>query len=397
MLLGKYLVLGVLGAALTCQLLAQDTSPSEINAQALRRPIATWSQADREYGFAHWDQIFPARRIARGGQVRPLPEGASLPTFENGGDGAVQLQRNIDAFKLAGIVVLQGGKLRLERYALGHSASGRWVSFSVTKSLTSTLVGAAIKDGFISSVHDPVTRYIPELTGSAYDGVTVHHLLTMTSGVKWNEDYTDPNADIALFYTAPLEPGLDEAASYMKKLVRDSAPGQKWRYNTGETNLIGVLVARATKKSLASYASEKVWSRYGMEQDASWMLDRTNHEHGGCCVQASTRDLARLGQFMLDGARIDGQAVTADGWLEAATRKQADFGDPAMGYGYQWWTRADGSFNALGIHGQHIQVDPGRQMVIVVNSAWPNADFTPASLAARTALFNAIRAAIDSE
>jgi hypothetical protein len=281
--------------------------------------------------------------------------------------------------------------------ALGHSASGRWVSFSVTKSLTSTLVGAAIKDGFISSVHDPVTRYIPELTGSAYDGVTVHHLLTMTSGVKWNEDYTDPNADIALFYTAPLEPGLDATASYMKKLVRDSAPGQKWRYNTGETNLIGVLVARATKKSLASYASEKVWSRYGMEQDASWMLARTNHEHGGCCVQASTRDLARLGLFMLDGARIDGQAVTADGWLEAATRKQADFGDPVMGYGYQWWTRADGSFNALGIHGQHIQVDPGRQIVIVVNSAWPNADFTPASLAARTALFNAIRAALDSE
>jgi CubicO group peptidase (beta-lactamase class C family) len=190
---------------------------------------------------------------------------------------------------------------------------------------------------------------------------------------------------------------MDATVSYMKKLGRAATPGQRWRYNTGDTNLIGVVVARATKKSLASYASEKIWSRYGMEQDASWMLDRTSHEHGGCCVQASTRDLARLGQFILDGARIDGQAITPDGWLAAATQKQADFGDPVMGYGYQWWTRPDGSFNALGIHGQHIQVDPGRRMVVVINSASPVADLTSESLAARSALFNAIRAALDSE
>src|SRR5205814_771132 len=124
----------------------------------------------------------------------------SLPSFAPGGDGAKQLQRNIDDFKLAGIVVLHDGKLRLERYTLGHSATGRWTSFSVAKSLTSTLVGAAIKDGYISSVDDLVTRYIPELRGSAYDDVTVRQLLTMTSGAKWNEDYEDPKADVTLFY-----------------------------------------------------------------------------------------------------------------------------------------------------------------------------------------------------
>jgi CubicO group peptidase (beta-lactamase class C family) len=397
MLLRKCVFQGVIVAAVSCQLWAQNPAPVEIDPGSLNRPIATWSQAEKEFGFANWDRIFPARRIARGQQVRPLPEGPALPTFANGGAGAIELQRSIDAFKLAGIVVLQDGKLRLERYALGHSAAGRWVSFSITKSLTSTLVGAAIKDGFIASVQDPVTRYIPELTGSAYDGVTVHHLLSMTSGVKWNEDYANPNADVALLFTAPVDPGQDETVSYMKKLVRDAAPGQKWRYNTGETNLIGVIVSRATQKTLASYASEKIWSRYGMEQDASWMVNRGSHEHAGCCVQASTRDLARLGQFILDGASIDGQAIMADGWLDAATRKQADFGDPVMGYGYQWWTRSDGSFNALGIHGQHIQVDRARRMVIVVNSALPVADFTAESLAARTALFNAIRAALDSE
>ena len=267
----------------------------------------------------------------------------------------------------------------------------------MAKSLTSTLVGAAIKDGYISSVDDVVKRYIPELRNSAYDGVTVRQLLTMTSGAKWNEDYTDLMADVTLFYSTPVDPGMDATVSYMRKLTRDATPGQKWHYSTGETNLIGVPLARATKKDLSTYASEKIWARYGMERDASWMLDRTDHEHGGCCVQATTRDYARLGQFILDGARIDGQSIVADGWLEAATRKQVDIGQPGLGYGYQWWTRDDGTFNAFGIHGQQIDIDPARRLVVAINSALPVADITRESRAARMALVNAIRAAIDSE
>ena len=388
---------GSIVAALSCASVAQNSSQPAFDPASLNRPLTTWNQQEREFGFANWDRIYPARRIARGMQVQPIREGAELSLFANGGEGARQLQRHIDDFKLAAIVVLQDGKLRLERYALGHSAAGRWVSFSLAKSLTGTLVGAAIKDGQISSVHDPVTRYIPELSGTIYDGVTVRQLLTMTSGARWNEDYSDAKADAALFYTAPLEPGMDATVSYMRKLTRVVAPGQKWLYNTGETNLLGVLVARATKKDLVTYASEKIWAPYGMEQDASWMIDRSGRAHGGCCIQATTRDYARFGQFILDGAFINGRAVVADGWLEAATRKQVDYGDPQGGYGYQWWTRNNGTFNAVGIHGQHIHIDPARRLVVVVNSAWPVADFTADSLAARTSLFNAIRESIDSE
>ena len=195
----------------------------------------------------------------------------------------------------------------------------------------------------------------------------------------------------------PVDPGMDATISYMRKLPRDAAPGQRWHYNTGETNLIGVLVARAVKKDLATYASEKIWARYGMERDASWMLDRTGHEHGGCCIQATTRDYARLGQFILDGARIDGQSIVADGWLEAATRKQVDIGQPGFGYGYQWWTRDNGTFNAFGIHGQQIHIDPARRLVVAINSAMPQATFTSESIAARIALFDVIRAALDAE
>lgn len=388
---------GALVAAMSATSLAQGPAPSVTEPQLLWRPVATWNQAERDFGFANWDRIFPARTIARGKEVHPLPQGTPLPTFSPGGEGARQLQRNIDDFQLAGVVVLHDGRLRLERYARGHSAAGRWVSFSVAKSLTSTLVGAAIKDGHISSIDDAVTRFIPELRDSAYDGVTVRQLLTMTSGSKWNEDYKDIASDWAGLYVAPVEPGMDATVSYMRTLTRDATPGQRWHYNTGDTNLIGVLVARATKKNLATYASEKIWARYGMEQDASWMLDRSEHEQGGCCIQASSRDYARLGQFILDGARVDGQSVVADGWLEAATRKQVDIGRPGFGYGYQWWTRDNGMFNAVGIHGQQLHIDPARRLVVAINSAWPMADFTGEPAGALRALLDAIRAAVDSE
>jgi CubicO group peptidase (beta-lactamase class C family) len=377
---------------------AQATVPPDVDPYTLpRRPRAIWNQAEREYAFSHWDRLFETRTIKRGERVHALPAGAPLATFEPGGEGARQLQRNLDEFKVAGIVVLHDGKVRLERYAVGHSATGRWVSFSVAKSVTSTLVGAAIKDGAISSVDDLVTRYIPELRGSAYDGVTLRQMLTMSSGAKWNEDYGDPAADVALFYSMPIEPGLDATVSYMKKLVRATPPGEKWHYNTGETNLIGVVVARATKEDLATYASEKIWARYGMEQDASWMIDRTGSVHGGCCIVATTRDYARFGQFILDGARIDGESIVGDGWLEAATRKQVDIGQPGWGYGYQWWTLETGTFNALGIHGQQIRIDRSRRLVVAINSATPEASLSKDALAARVALFEAIRAAIDAE
>jgi CubicO group peptidase (beta-lactamase class C family) len=385
-------------AALAAAAAAQAPAPSELSLDSLRRGSRiSWSQAQRDVAFAQWDRLYPSRVVARGAQAKPLPEGAPLPTFAAGGAGAAQLQRSIDEFQLAGIVVLHDSKVRLERYARGHGAAGRWVSFSIAKSLTSPLMGAAIRDGAIAGVDDLVTRYIPELRDSAYDGVTLRHLLTMSTGAKWNEDYGDPGADVALFFSMPVDPGLDATVSYMRKLPRDAAPGTRWHYNTGETNLIGAVVERATKKELAAYASEKIWARYGMEQDAAWTLDRSGHVQAGCCLQASTRDFARFGQFILDGARVDGAPTVADGWLEAATREQADIGAPGRGYGYQWWTADNGTFSAIGIHGQQVLVDPRRRLIVAINSAWPIANFTRESVAARQALIGAIRSAIDGE
>jgi len=296
----------------------------------------------------------------------------------------------------AGILILQDGRIRLEAYSLGYSPEGRWTSFSVAKSITSTLVGAAIHDGYIGSIDDRVTQYIPALRGSAYEGVSVHQLLTMTSGVKWNEDYADPQSDVAKLYSVRPDAGMDATVSYLRKLPREAPPGVKWVYKTGETNLIGVLVSAATHQSLADYLSRKIWQPYGMEQDAEWLTDERGQEFGGCCLSASLHDFGRFGLLMLEGGAVNGKRIVPDGWIEAATRKQADTGVTGQGYGYQWWTQDDGSFDALGIYGQTVHIDPSRKLVVVICSAWPVAT-DPAHRHARAELIAAVNRAIDSD
>ena len=331
--------------------------------------VLTWNQAQREAGFAGMETIFLTRTVRAGDRPRPLPDGRPL-AFAPGGQRAGEFDRFVTEQKVAGVLVLQDGAIRLERYALTGGRQVRWHSFSIAKSITSTLVGAAMKDGSIKSLDDPVTRYITDLRGSAYDEVTVQQLMTMTSGVRWNEDYTDLTSDVARMYAEPPAPGLDMTVSYVRRLPREAPPGTKWLYKTSETNLVGVLVMAATGKPLADYLSEKIWRPYGMERDAEWMLDDIGHEQGGCCLAMTLRDLGRFGQFILDGARIGTAAVVADTWLPEATRAQVSTGGGAgSGYGYQWWTRPDGAFEGRGIYGQTLHIDPKRRLVIAINSA----------------------------
>jgi CubicO group peptidase (beta-lactamase class C family) len=254
-------------------------------------------------------------------------------------------------------------------------------------------VGAAIRDGYIKSIDDPVTQYIPELGGSGYDGVTIRHILTMTSGVRWNENYTNPNSDVARMFANSTPPGMDVTVAYLRTLPREAEPGTKWVYKTGETNLIGVLVRKATRKTLAGYLSEKLWRPYGMEADAFWQVDEGGQEIGGCCISVTLRDYARIGQFTLEGGRAGGRDVVPSGWIADATRAQAPIGAPGRGYGYQWWSGPEGTYMAQGIFGQLIYMDPARRLVIVTSSAWPKATGSDMS-AARAELIRQITAAV---
>lgn len=358
------------------------TDANRAKLQQVGAEVLFWSQEQRDQNFPHMESVFPGHVVKASRKPLALPAGPPLPV------PAGEVDAFIAANNVAGLIVIQDGAVRLERYARGLTRDGRWTSFSVAKSFTSTLVGAAIRDGFIKSVDEPVTKYIPDLAGSGYDGVTIAELLTMTSGVKWNEDYTDPQSDVARMFSVAVPPGMDPTVSYMRTLPRESAPGAKWVYKTGETNLIGVLVANAVKKPLATYLSEKVWQPYRMERDAFWMVDATGREVAGCCLSVSLRDYARMGQLAMQG----GAGIVPPGWFAEATKAHVSTGRPGFGYGYQWWTYPEDRFGGVGIFGQSITVDPKTRTVIAMVSAWPKAS-DPALSQARHAFLDRLFAA----
>jgi CubicO group peptidase (beta-lactamase class C family) len=353
--------------------------------------VLSWRLNQRDAAFRAMDRL---PLLARASRISPSPEPLPLPA------GTPLEIPGVDEYladqRTAALVIVHDGKVRFERYGLGFDTDGRWTSFSVAKSFTSTLVGAAIQDGAIGSLEDKVSRYIPDLRGSVYDEVTIRQLLTMTSGVQWTEDYEDPDSDVARFNNAKPERGVDATVSYMRALPRAHPPGDVWHYNTGETNLIGVLVSSATGKPLGQYLQEKIWHPAGMEAAATWLQGRTGHEIAGCCMQAATRDFARFGLFVLANGNAGGRQIVPEDWFAEATRKQKDIGQPGRGYGFQWWTYDDGAVAAQGIFGQGIFIDPARRLVIASNSNWPRASLGP-QREARDAFYARVRALIDAE
>ena len=353
--------------------------------------VLSWDQHQRYAAFRAMDRL---SLLVKSSAVTPSPTPLELPTGKPleipGLDDYMASQRT------AGLVIVQDGKIRLERYGQDFSADGRWTSFSVAKSFTSTLVGAAIQDGYIKSLDDKVSQYIPDLQGSAYDDVTVAQLLTMSSGVKWDEDYENPQSDVALFNNAKPEPGMDATVSYMRKLPRAHAPGTVWRYNTGETNLIGVLVTSATGMPLAKYLQDRIWHPAGMAGTGTWLLGKTGHEIAGCCLQAATRDFARFGLFVLANGNVNGKQIVPVDWFDQAIHKKMDIGVPGKGYGFQWWTYDTGSVAAQGIFGQGIFIDPTRRLVIASNSNWTRANLGPEP-EEREAFYRKVVEIIDNE
>jgi CubicO group peptidase (beta-lactamase class C family) len=367
-------IIGLTLAAALVGTAAQAQVPLDPHSRAGIADILNWRDQKQAKGFRDIEHIFKTHTIARGKTVHSLPAAAKqiAPTFTYKGK-TWTVDDYMAANRVSGLLVLKDGKIVLEKYALGRKPTDRWTSFSVAKSVTSTLVGAAIQDGKIKSLNAPVTDYIPELKGSAYEGVTVRQMLMMSSGVKWNEDYVDPNSDVAKAGDKVTEPGVNPMVSYLRKLPRAHEPGTTWHYNTGETDLVGVLISKATGETLAQYASEKIWQPYGMERDAVWMTDPGGQERGGTGISMTLRDYGRLGLFIAGGGVAGGKQIVPKGWVAEATRREIDNGTPGGGYGYFWWIRANGSYEAVGIFGQAITTFPAEHLIIVQNSAWPAA------------------------
>ena len=343
---------------------------------------ALWTPEQKLVGFRNMARIYGGDVVHHGTRVLALPSNARPleVRYQDATGHSVDVAKFMQENQVAGLLVLSHGRIVLERYALGQKPSDQWVSFSVAKSVTSTLLGAAIRDGAIGSLDDPVSRYIPELGDSGYKGVTLRQALTMSVGLRWDENYADPKSDwaqtLSLATPGDARPGVDIVA-YMARLPRVSAPGTIFLYNSGNAQILGVIVQRAMHETLAAYLEQKIWRTVGMEADAYWVSDRYGRTFGRSLLNATLRDYARFGYFFMHGAKIDGVSILPQGWIEDATRSHiaTDWGD--VGYGYQWWINSDGAYRAIGIYGQMIYLDPRSDLVIVANSAWPEADWDP--------------------
>ena len=333
------------------------------------------------------DQVWPRRVIRRGDAVRPLPPHArSLAdlTFEVG-DVSLGLCDFMARRRTAGLLILKGGEVALERYGMGNGPERRWTSYSTAKSITATLVGAALHDSALGSLDDRCDLYLPRLRGSAYEGVTVRNILRMCSGVAWSEE-DDGQADEGRLdqALASRRPGalMDLACT----LPRAQSQGVVFNYSTVESYVVGAVVAAATGRPLADYCAEKIWGPAGMEADGYWALEADGgQELGGFGVSARLRDFGRFGQLVLeDGEAFSGGRVLPPGWRDLAGQPDSaptGFGrlmpgSPA-GYGYHWWAVPplpggvnNGAFSANGAYGQVIFVNPTEQVVVAIQSAW---------------------------
>jgi CubicO group peptidase (beta-lactamase class C family) len=340
---------------------APEVDPSELQ-------VLFWDDETRAERFREMEKWFAGHEVPAANTRVELARGEPLS-----GEIARDIKGLMGKTNAAGVMVWRKGKVRFEDYALGFGPDQRWTSFSVAKSFTSTLLGAAIADGFIASLDDPVTQYVPGLEGSAYDGVTVRQLATMTSGVAWNEDYTDPDSDVAKMNKYVLEYGPDAIVEQMKRLDRAAQPGTAFNYKTGETNLIGLLVENAVGLPLAEYAQEKIVEPAGFGNGMFWMTDPRGGNIGGCCLSLTLADYTRMGVFVLGGGKgPDGASKVPEGWFAEAGSPAVKFGD-GYGYGYQWWTYPGGNFGAQGIFGQSITLVPNEDLVLTVVSNWPTA------------------------
>lgn len=383
---GIYAARRQVGVAFVLSLMALHGYTTEVAAQsadmaeAADTSILFLQGQEKIEAFRSQRQIAPTREIAAGDVPLALER---VPADTDGLEIAgLSLDDYLEQANVAGLMVVQDGKVLLERYRYGNDVDTSWISFSVTKSVVSMLIGAAIQDGYISSDSDLVTAYLPALKGSGYDNVTVRNLLQMSSGVQWNEDYDDPKSDVASAPYATL--ALYEYLSAKPSVAK---PGEKFNYNTAETNLAGTLLRSAIGNNLSTYLSSKIWRPFGMRANAVWNLTELDGgEFGGCCISATLDDYARLGLFaMADGVLADGSRVLPEGWMQRSIEPSAGY----EGYGYFWWLLGDGRYRAAGIFGQGIYIDPENQLVIAMHSAWDKAD-TPQDDSLKLAAFDAL-------
>lgn len=307
---------------------------------------------------------FPARNIQIGTNkfIFPTAEKGKFPRELNVNGKIYPFEKYVEDNKTVAFLIIQNDTIQYEKYWGKRNETSVVPSFSMAKSITSILIGCAIDDKLIPSVNEPITTYIPELKENGFEKVTIEHLLQMTSGLDFNESYSNPFGDAATFYYGT---NLRKATGKMKLKTE---LGKQFEYVSGNTQLLGLVLERALKgKSLTSYLEEKLWKPLEMEFDASWSLDRQKNglEKTFCCINARARDYAKIGRLYLNKGKWNGKQIISENWVTQSTKVDTTNGS-AWYYQYQWWLPTQtGDFMAQGILGQYIYVHPKKNLVIV--------------------------------
>lgn len=333
--------------------------------------------------FARFKELVPTSRMPAAATPKPFATGreATLPSSYAFAGAQRSSEQFLADTHTAALVALQRGAIVLERYELSGGQEVQWISWSVAKSVVSALVGIALAEGDIRSLEDPISDYISVDPGSAYDGVRIKDVLQMSSGARWNEDYNDSSSDVHRLAAAMA--GATTLESFVATMVRETPPGTVCRYNSGDTQALGLLLVRATGRSLADYMHDKLVEPLGFESDSYWLVDSVGMEMAFAGLNLTARDFAKFGELYRNHGNWNGKQIVPAEWVRDSVRADAPHllpGAPRLadhtidlGYGYQWWLPAGnrGDYSAIGIYNQLVYVDPSRSVTIVKLSANP--------------------------
>lgn len=335
--------------------------------------------APQHENFSRLEEFIPVVRMSAAAVPFAFPEGdrIALPARFSHQGAARGTETFLAETDTMALLVLRDGAVRFERYADFGGRDTRWVSMSVAKSFVSALMGIALHEGAIRSLEEPVTGYLPSLTGSAYDGVRIKDIVQMSSGAGWNEDYSDPDSDINRFALVSASGGA--MSDFIPTLKRATQPGTVNHYNSMDTQVLGMLLRAATGRTIADYMEEKLWLPLGMEASGHWLTDSTGMEMAYACLNATARDYAKIGELFRNGGRWQGRQIVPADWVQASVTPDAPHlmpgvSDPMFGYGYQWWVidGTEGEYSAIGVYNQFVYVNPTRKLTIVKLSASRN-------------------------
>ncbi len=341
----------------------------------LRKVVSLFEKENIVENFLHMEDMNETSTLIKSSSPIRLPVNIShqLPkSFQSNGK-TIDVQNFIDRSLTTGLMVIHKDTIIFEKYMNGLTPETTHISWSMAKSFVSGMIGIAVEEGKIKSIQDQITDYLPQFKGTGYENVTIKDALEMSSGVGFNEDYSDFNSDINRFgrYFA-LGQSFEKFAMSLKNSRK---PGTYNHYVSIDTQILGMVLKKATGKTITEYMQEKIWTPMGMEDDAQWIIDEDGMEMALGGLNATMRDFAKYGLLYLHEGNWLGNQIVPKSWVKQSIAMDGphlqpgtnEFSSSDMGYGFQWWIPqdADGAFLASGIYNQHIYIQPNRDLVIV--------------------------------